>query len=410
MSAVPPDIVGKNDITARQARDADVSGDDAWEDSSIEPPLGLLAELTHRCPMGCLYCSNPLELAPPGSELPTTAWKRIFAEAVDLGVMQLHLSGGEPALRPDLESLVRAAARAGLYGNLITSGLGLDGERLARLADAGLEHVQLSLQDSASDVGEQIGGLRNAHAHKLALAPHVVAAGLALTLNVVLHRHNLSRLEEIIDLAVALGAQRLELAHTQYHGWALLNRAALLPRRVQVDAAFRTVALAQRRLKGVLVIDHVVPDMHAILPKMCMGGWGRRFLVIDPTGRVLPCHAATTIPGLEFENARDRSLGDIWYHSEAFARFRGTGWMRSPCAQCEHREEDWGGCRCQALALTGDAANTDPVCYHSPHHRIVQQLAESGEPFNGELVYRAPHGGRRIELASAQATWDEAED
>ena len=352
------------------------------------PPLGLLAELTHRCPLRCPYCSNPVELSRASAELDAATWGRVFREAAALGVLQLHLSGGEPAARRDLPEIVAHAASAGLYSNLITSGVTLDAERLRALAAAGLDHVQLSVQDAEAGSADRIGGLRGGHARKLDFARAVEAAGLPLTLNAVVHRQNLDRLGGLIDLALELGAGRLEVAHVQYYGWALRNRDALLPSRAQLDAATRTVTEARERLRGRLVIDYVVPDYHAKRPKACMGGWGRSFIAVSPAGRALPCHAAESLPGFDFPNVREHSLASIWAESEAFQRFRGTGWMPEPCRGCEHRERDWGGCRCQAFALTGDAAATDPACAHSPHHHLLDLAVQEAAAAGVEFTYR----------------------
>jgi len=345
--------------------------------SAAAPPLALLAEITHRCPMRCVYCSNPLQLEARSAELPTATWARVLDEAAALGCLQVHFSGGEPLARVDLPELVAHAAAAGLYANLITSGVMLDTPLAAILAEAGLEHVQISFQDVDAAAGECIGGLQGAHARKLAAARCVAQAGLALTVNAVIHRHNAERVEAMIGLALELGAGRIEVAHVQYYGWGLKNRAALLPSRAQLEQTTAVVAAARERLRGRLVIDYLIPDYWAQLPKACMGGWGQRFILVDPAGRALPCHAATTIPGMAFESVRDRPLAEIWEHSAAFRRFRGTDWMPEPCASCERRELDWGGCRCQALALTGDAAATDPVCGRSPLHAAVGALAEA---------------------------------
>jgi PqqA peptide cyclase len=356
---------------------------------TIAPPLALLAELTHRCPMRCVYCSNPLQLEPARAEMDGPTWQRVLDEAADLGVFQVHFSGGEPLVRNDLVTLVAQAARRGLYSNLITSAILLDAERARRLADAGLEHVQISFQDTDPEGTERIGGLKGAYEQKRRAADWIKDAGLALTVNAVIYRHNCARIEALIALAVEVGAGRLEVAHVQYYGWGLANRAALIPTRAQLEETTRVVEAARERLAGVLVIDYVVPDYYARLPKACMGGWGQRFINIDPAGRALPCHAATTIPGLAFETVRDRPLADIWESSPAFQRFRGTGWMPEPCRGCERREIDWGGCRCQALALTGDAANVDPACYKSPWHAQLAALAaaEAVGPAPG-LIYR----------------------
>jgi pyrroloquinoline quinone biosynthesis protein E len=345
--------------------------------SALAPPLALLAELTHRCPLQCPYCSNPVELERAAGEIDTETWRRALDEAAALGVLQVHFSGGEPTARRDLEALVAHAARAGLYTNLITAGVLLDGPRMAALAAAGLDHVQISFQDSESVNADRIGGYRGGHAKKREVAALVRAAGLPLTLNAVVHRQNLDRLEEIIAMAVELGAGRLEVAHVQYYGWALRNRAALMPTRGQLERATATVTAARARLKGVLTIDYVVPDYYARRPKACMGGWGRQFLTINPAGKVLPCHAAETIPGLVFERVGDRPLAAIWADSDAFERFRGTGWMPEPCRGCDRREIDWGGCRCQAYALTGSTEAVDPACGLSPDHAALTALAET---------------------------------
>jgi pyrroloquinoline quinone biosynthesis protein E len=360
---------------------------------ALEPPLGLLAELTHRCPLQCPYCSNPLELARARGELDTATWRRVLDEAAGLGVLQVHLSGGEPTLRPDLEALIAHCRGLDLYANLITAGVLLDARRIEALAAAGLEHVQLSVQDAEPGSADRIAGYRGGHARKLAVARAVRAAGLPLTLNAVVHRQNLDRLGGIIDLAVELGAHRLEVAHTQYYGWALLNRAALMPSRAQIEQASRTVDEA--RLTGRLVIDYVVPDYYARRPKPCMGGWGRQMLAVTPTGEVMPCHAAATIPGLAFDNLRDRPLAWIWAESPAFRRFRGTGWMAEPCRSCALREVDFGGCRCQAMALAGDAAATDPACELSPLHGRMTATAEheSAAP-PPAFLYRRPRRGQ----------------
>jgi pyrroloquinoline quinone biosynthesis protein E len=362
--------------------------------TALAPPLGLLAEVTHRCPLRCPYCSNPVELTRVASELDTATWARVFREAAALGVLQLHLSGGEPTARRDIVELVAAAAGAGLYTNLITAGVLLDEARVAALATAGLDHVQLSVQDAEPAGAERIGGMAGAHARKLAAARHVTQAGLPLTLNAVVHRQNLDRLPALIDLALDLGAGRLEVAHVQYYGWALANRAALLPTRAQLDAATATVEAARAALKGRLVIDYVVPDYHAHRPKACMGGWGSRVMAVSPAGRALPCHAAESLPGFDFPDVRAMSLRDIWEKSEAFNRYRGTSWMPEPCRSCDRREIDWGGCRCQAYALTGDAAATDPACALSPQHHLLDVAVQEAAAATDGFAYRvmAPRG------------------
>ena len=343
---------------------------------AVDLPIGLLAELSHRCPLRCPYCSNPTELERAGTELDTATWQRVFREAADLGVLQLHLSGGEPTVRRDLDDLIATAAEVGMYTNLITSAVLLDEARVARLRDAGLDHVQISIQGAEVAAADRMAGFEGAHAKKMQAARWVRAAGLPLTINAVIHRQNVEQLAEIIDLAVRLDADRLEVAHTQYYGWALENRAALMPTRDQVEWADNLVTTAQRALEGTLGIDYVVPDYYAERPKACMGGWGRRFLTISPSGKVLPCHAADSITTLTFDRVTERSLAEIWRHGDAFTAYRGTDWMPEPCQSCAFKEHDWGGCRCQAFALTGDAANTDPACSLSPHHAQMQALAE----------------------------------
>lgn len=350
--------------------------------------MALVAELTYRCPLQCPYCSNPLDLARARPELATADWQRIFAEAAALGVLHLHLSGGEPMARADLPALVRAAAAAGLYTNLITAGVLLDPARMAELADAGLDHVQLSFQHADKAAAERIGGLRGAQARKIAAAGLVIAAGLPLTCNFVIHRQNAREVAAMIALAGDLGAGRVEIAHTQYHGWGLLNRDALLPDAAEVAAATAAVAAARAVHRGRMAIDYVTPDYHAGQPKACMGGWARRFIVVTPTGRALPCHAAETIPDLAFPDLRDVSLAEVWTGDAAFRRFRGTGWMPEPCRGCALQEQDWGGCRCQALALAGEAAATDPVCDRSPRHGAVAALVAGRPATPPPFVYR----------------------
>lgn len=353
------------------------------------PPLALLAELTHRCPLQCPYCSNPLELERAGNELDTATWRRVIDEAAELGVLQIHFSGGEPTVRRDLGELVAHARAAGLYTNLITAGVLLDRERLRALTAAGLDHVQLSFQDSEAGSADRIGGYRGGHAKKLEVARLIREAGLPLTLNLVVHRQNLDNLPQLLDLAVELDAHRVEVAHVQYYGWALKNRAALMPTLGQLERATATVEAARARLKGRLVIDYVVPDYYARRPKACMGGWGRQFLNISPSGKVLPCHAAESITTLVFDSVRDRPLAEIWRNSEAFNRFRGVDWMPELCRSCNRREIDWGGCRCQAFALLGDAGATDPACGLSPFHEALTGIAERDSSADRtDFVYR----------------------
>lgn len=373
----------------------------AAPDRSITPtgtygiPLAVLAELTHRCPLQCPYCSNPLELERARNELTTAEWKDVFTELAELGVLQIHLSGGEPTARKDLAELVQHASDVGLYTNLITSAVLLNRNSLKNLADAGLCHIQISFQGSEATVADRIAGLREAHAKKIEVAKIARELELPLTVNAVMHRQNMHQLADIIDMAIALGADRLEVANVQYYGWALKNRAALMPTLEQVDEASRIVEDASSRLKGTLVIDHVVPDYYALRPKKCMGGWGRQFFNISPSGKILPCHAAETITGMHFDSVRgNRSIAWIWQHSEALNRFRGTDWMPEPCRSCAFKEEDFGGCRCQAFALTGNAANTDPACSYSPVHEAIFKTAErEATEGSDQFIYRNFSGG-----------------
>jgi len=359
----------------------------------IEPPLALLAELTHRCPLQCPYCANPLEMERAAYELDTATWLRVLDEAAALGVLQVHFSGGEPTARRDLLEMVRHAAACGLYSNLITSGVTLDAVSLAALAEAGLDHVQLSFQDADAIQADRIGGYRNGHARKLVVARQIREAGLPLTANFVVHRQNLDRLPEMLALGEELGASRIEIAHVQYYGWALVNRAALMPSRAQLEQANAAVAQARDDLRGRITIDYVVPDYYAARPKACMGGWARRIINITPAGLALPCHAAETLPGFQFPSVRTTSLGAIWRDDPGFARFRGTTWMPEPCRSCDQREVDWGGCRCQAFAMTGDAAATDPACAMSPDHFMMADAVAASDAVAADgpapdLVYR----------------------
>lgn len=356
---------------------------------SVEAPLALLAELTHRCPLQCPYCSNPLELERASNEIDTATWLRVLDEAAEMGMHQVHFSGGEPTVRKDLEDLVRRADENGLYSNLITSGVLLDQARLKGLAELGLEHVQVSFQDTVASSADRIGGYKGGHEKKIALAQMVRDTGLALTVNAVVHRQNIEHVPDFLDMAVELDAERIEIAQVQYYGWALKNRAAFIPTYEQLKRTTDIVAEARERLKGVLVIDYVVPDYYARRPKTCMGGWGRRFLNVNPAGKVLPCHAAESIPGLSFDSVHDHSLAWIWENSSAFNKYRGTAWMPEPCKSCDRAELDWGGCRCQAYALTGEAGTVDPACELSPLHEETFGLAmkeAAGPP--PEFIYR----------------------
>jgi PqqA peptide cyclase len=352
----------------------------------IPNPLALIAEITHRCPLHCVYCSNPLQMIGAKAELSTQDWVRVFQEARGLGILHLHLTGGEPVARVDLKDLVEAAHAAGLYTNLITSGIGLPEARLAALVDAGLDHIQLSFQDSRDGPANWIAGTK-AHAQKVVLSKVIRQFRIAFTVNLVVHRQNLDHLEEMIGFAEQLKPDRLEIAHAQYYGWALKNRDTLIPTRDQLENCLRIVEAAQERLLGRMKIDCVVPDYYARYPKACMGGWGRRLVLIDPSGQALPCHAAGVIPRMNFDNVRDHSLEWIWRESAAFQRFRGEQWMPEPCRSCDRRAEDFGGCRCQAFLLTGDASATDPVCTLAPTHHLIESARGMTNADNGEVSW-----------------------
>jgi len=359
-------------------------------------PVGLLAELTHRCPLQCPYCSNPLELERVNQELTTAEWQDVMRQAAELGILQIHLSGGEPTVRKDLEDIVEVAAKAGLYTNLITAGVTLTRDRLKRLKELGLDHVQLSIQDVDDANAEKISAYKGGLAKKREVGKWVRELDMPLTINAPIHRHNIENLPNIINFAVELGAGRIEVANIQYYAWALKNRASLMPTRAQVLKSAEIVEEAKERLKGIMVFDFVVPDYYAKTPKPCMGGWGRGVMNVTPQGKVLPCHASETIPGLIFDNVKDRRLADIWLHGQAFEKYRGTSWMKEPCRSCPRREIDFGGCRCQAMAFTGDAANTDPACHFSPHHAAFVAAAEteSAEAAPPAFVYRRMGGAK----------------
>jgi len=354
-------------------------------------PYALLAEITYRCPLHCPYCSNPPQTR-NDQELTTSEWTRVIREAAALGVLQIGFSGGEPLARRDLPEMVRAARAANLYTNLITSGIGLDDDRVRALRDAGLDSVQLSFQSDNSDLADEIAGAR-AHQRKLDAAAKIRAVGIPLSLNFVIHRRNIDRLPQMIELAESLQAERVELANVQFYGWALLNRAALLPTREQVVRAREIATAAKARLAGKIDIFYVLPDYYETRPKPCLSGWGQRYLTVNPTGEVLPCPTASSaIPDLRFDNVRTRALDWIWRESESFNRFRGTEWMPEPCQSCPQREIDFGGCRCQAALLTGNAANTDPVCELSPNRATIDAVLHELD----SLGHHAPKWTYRI--------------
>jgi len=350
-------------------------------------PLALIAEITHRCPLHCVYCSNPLRLTGTQAELSTPEWKRVFDEAGKLGMLHAHFTGGEPLARSDVVELIATARSAGLYTNLITSGLGLSESRLQSLIDAGLDHIQISFQDSRDEVANWIAGAK-AHAHKVELSRAIRKHKVAFTVNLVVHRQNLDHLEEMIAFIERLQPDRVEIAHTQYYGWALANRAALMPTRAQVEKSIAVITEAEKRLAGRIRIDSVLPDYFAKYPKACMGGWGRKLILVNPEGKALPCHAAEVLPGMSFENVRDKSLDWIWRESASFRRFRGEDWMPEPCRSCERRGEDFGGCRCQAFLLAGDMTATDPACSLAPSHPIIELAVKeaNSSPSRAELV------------------------
>jgi pyrroloquinoline quinone biosynthesis protein E len=358
-------------------------------------PAGLLAELTHRCPLQCPYCSNPLDLERANGELTAAEWGEVFRQAAAMGVLQLHLSGGEPTLRADLESILAHAVEAGLYTNLITAGVLLTRERVERLASIGLDHIQVSVQDVDPENADRISAYRGGLAKKRDLARWAREFGLGLTINAPMHRQNIDHLPAIIDFAHEVGAQRIEVAHIQYYAWAEKNRAALIPTREEFLASADIVEAAKARLEGVLNFDFVIHDHYARWPKACMGGWARSIVMVTPAGQVLPCHAAQTLPGLTFENVRDRPLADIWRKGEAFNAFRGNDWMKEPCRTCDRRDLDFGGCRCQAYAVAGDARAADPACHLSEHHAQFASLAERESMLPAPaFVYRRMGGAR----------------
>jgi pyrroloquinoline quinone biosynthesis protein E len=341
-------------------------------------PYTLIAELSHRCPLRCPYCSNPVDLEAHRAEMETEAWCKAFEDAAALGVVQLHLTGGEPLVRRDLEELITKARALDLYVNLITSGVPLSRERLRKIAAAGLDALQLSVQDVDAERSDRVAGYE-CFAQKMEVAAWAREEGLPLTLNVVLHRDNIDRTQEIVALGERLGAHRVELANVQYLGWALPNREALLPSSAQLARARAAAEEARARLEGKVEILFVVADHYAPYPRACMDGWGRRFVHMLPDGTVLPCHAATSIPGLVFESVKERPLSAIWRDSPGLCAFRGDAWMPDPCRTCSRKELDFGGCRCQAYALTGDAAATDPACVLSPRHALIEAARATAE-------------------------------
>lgn len=356
--------------------------------AELSPPLWLLAELTHACPLQCPYCSNPLKLVPKQQELETESWLRVLHDARQLGAVQLGLSGGEPLVRTDLEELISAASKLGYYSNLITSGVGMDEDRVAAFREGGLDHIQISIQAGDQVLNDYIAGC-DSFQKKIDMAKAVKRNGYPMVLCFVIHRENIDQVTDMLELAIELQADFVELATTQYEGWALLNRRQLLPDRQQLEQAEAVAHEYQEKLKGKMKIYYVVPDYYEGTPKACMDGWGKLFLTITPDGVALPCHAARDLPDLDFYRVSDRELKWIWYDSPAFNAFRGEAWMKQPCANCEYKSKDYGGCRCQAFRLTGDASNADPVCAKSPFHSLVVEAANQAQkPVIAPMIFR----------------------
>ena len=363
--------------------------------SCARAPVGMLCELTHRCPLQCPYCSNPTELERVNTELTTAEWQDVMRQAAELGILQVHLSGGAPTARKDLEDIIQTCTEVGLYTNLITAGVTLNRDRVMKFADLGLDHIQLSVQDVDPDNADRIAAYKGGMMKKIEVSKWVKEAGLALTINAPIHRQNIHNVPRMIEFAIECGAGRVEIAHVQYYAWALLNRSALMPTREAFMTAAKQVEEAREKYKGIIVIDAVVPDYYAKYPKPCMGGWARGIINVTPSGRALPCHAAESITHLSFDNVKERKLADIWLNGDAFNKYRGTEWMKEPCRTCSRREIDFGGCRCQAFALTGDAANTDPACSLSPKHEEWAKVAEAESHAPApEFIYRKVGGAK----------------
>lgn len=372
--------------------------------TKIGPPLWLLAELTYRCPLHCVFCYNPIDYATQPAELSTGDWLRVLREGREMGAVQLGLSGGEPLLRDDLEEIVAEARRLGYYSNLLTSGVGLTEQRAAALKAAGLDHVQLSFQDSTREMNDFLSHTKTFEL-KNRVAQIVKGQGWPMVMNVVIHRLNIDHIGRIIEMAAELGAEYIELANTQYYSWAFVNRAQLLPTREQLKRAEAVTDEWRRKLEGRMRIFFVAPDYHEGKAKKCVNGWGSMFLTVTPDGTALPCHTAKMLPGLSFPNVRESSLRSAWFESDGFNRYRGTGWMKEPCSSCEHKEEDLGGCRCQAWLIAQDAEAADPVCRKSPHHPKVLEAVAQAEAGITEhpLVFRDPKESRRLAEAETRS-------
>ena len=372
---------------------------------TVGPPLWLLAEITYACPLHCVFCYNPVDYTQHGPELTTQEWIKVLRDARAAGSVQCGFSGGEPLVRDDLEELVAEAHKLGFYTNLLTSGIGFTAERAKALKAAGLDHVQLSFQDSTRELNDFLSHTKT-FALKQKAAQLIQENGWPMVLNCVIHRLNIDYIEKIIELAVDLGAEYLELANSQYYSWAQLNRDGLMPSREQLERAERVTNEYREKLGDKLRIFFVVPDYYETRPKKCMNGWGNIFLTITPDGSALPCHTAKMIKLLEFPNVKNMSVKDIWYESEAFNKYRGDAWMKEPCRSCDEKEKDLGGCRCQALMLTGDASNADPVCDKSEHHQVVldavsyAQIPDTKRIEVKPLVFRDPINSRKLSTQS----------
>jgi PqqA peptide cyclase len=372
--------------------------------NDVGPPLWLLAELTYKCPLHCVFCYNPTDYTRYQRELSTQEWVDVLTQARALGAAQLGFSGGEPLVRDDLEELVAEAHRLGYYTNLITSGVGLNETRAQKLKDAGLDHIQLSFQDSTRELNDFLSHTRTFELKKK-VAALIKAHDWPMVMNCVLHKHNLPHVDKIIDMALELGAEYLELANTQYYGWALQNRAHLLPTHQQLVDAEAVVQRYREKMGNRCKVLFVVPDYFEERPKACMNGWGKVFLSIAPDGTAMPCHNAGSLPGLDLPNVREQRLDHIWRDSSAFNRFRGNAWMKEPCNTCDERDKDFGGCRCQAHLLAGDPEQADPVCGKSPHHdKVVQIVRNAAVPQVPEapLVFRNDAEARRFQASGAQ--------
>ena len=367
---------------------------------NITPPRWLLAELTYKCPLQCPYCSNPLDYSKHSSEISTEDWKRVLTQARKMGAVQLGFSGGEPLTRQDLPELVQHARELGYYSNLITSGYGLTEEKIIQLKEAGLDHIQVSIQASTQELNDHLSGTESYHAKKQ-VAHLVKKHGYPMVLCVVIHRENIHQMTQILEMAEELGADYLELANTQYYGWAHKNRDLLLPTKEQFEEAEAIAQAFKEKVAGKMKIYYVIPDFHENRPKACMNGWGTTFLTIAPDGIALPCHSARDLPGLDCPSVNEHSIEDIWSHSKAFNFFRSDEWMKEPCRSCDEKDKDFGGCRCQAYILTGNMYNTDPVCSKSPEHHVIQEAidaARSSALSNNEkpLVFRNSKNSKHL--------------